>query len=85
MPCLNPKTILNPRYKEGGRLKRDIYCREYFGYDNCLLMRGDDGLLDYYPPDWCITVPCGRCAECRKSKRNQWAIRLLNEMGLSNN
>lgn len=80
MPCLHPKTILNPRYKEGGWKKRIIYCRDYFGFENSILQREPNGSLSWYPPDYYIQVPCGRCSECRKSKRNGWSIRLMKEI-----
>ena len=80
MPCLNPKQIINPRYKEGGYKKRLIYCRDYFGFDNSILMSDPlTGSLSWYPPDYYIKVPCGMCAECKRIKRNGWSIRILHE------
>ena len=80
MPCLRPKTIKNPRYKEGGWQKRQIYCRDYFGYNNSILKKEPDGSFSWYPPDYYISVPCGRCVECRRKSRNAWAFRLMTEV-----
>lgn len=60
-----------------------IYCRDYFGFDSCILsdrMDPNDNKLSWFPPDYYISVPCGKCAECRKNKRNGWVIRLLKEI-----
>lgn len=35
--------------------------------------------LDRLPPDYYLNVPCGKCSECRKSRRSGWAIRLIKE------
>lgn len=40
----------------------------------------DKPYYEYFPPDYLLKVPCGKCAECRKSKRLQWSIRLINEI-----
>lgn len=34
---------------------------------------------EYYPPDYELKVPCGKCAECQKNRRLQWSVRLLVE------
>jgi len=32
-----------------------------------------------------LTVPCGRCGNCRRARRNQWAFRLKQELKDSEN
>lgn len=42
-------------------------------------------LLDgVFPEDYYITIPCGKCPICRKTKANGWKFRLLQEVKYTN-
>lgn len=42
-------------------------------------------LLDgVFPEDYYITIPCGKCPICRKTKANGWKFRLLQEVNYTN-
>ena len=57
------------------------YCINVIGVEHCTLMQSnDDPYPRYYPPDYELQVPCGKCAGCLKSKRLGWSIRLLYEL-----
>ena len=76
MACLNPSTILNPRYKKLGLYGTNDYCEKVIGIRNSILT--DDYL--YKPPDYYIEIPCGTCFQCLKRKRLEWSFRLLQEI-----
>lgn len=81
MPCLKPISIKNPRYKDFDKLELSAYCRDKIGYDNCVYNSLDASLpIGFLPPDYYITVPCGRCVECLRTKRRSWAFRIMNEV-----
>lgn len=67
MACLCPITVINPRYRSL------VKCRDKHVHDVPSFDR--DGL----PEDFKLTVPCGKCCECRKSRGKQWRTRLLHE------
>lgn len=92
MPCLHPIKIRNKRYEKWDIVKLNNYCIEKIGVENCdIHLKGhryindwfeEDKTLpvyEYIPPDYYLYVPCGRCVECLKNKRQQWAVRLLIE------
>lgn len=64
MSCLFPSRIVNARYKRNGT----VPLVEALHYSNGEI-----------PPDYWITIPCGRCPECRRRYRSQWRLRLLLE------
>lgn len=94
MACLHPIKIKNRRYEKFDVLKLNNYCVKVIGVEHCIpSFRGRtisttedpfDGFsyhdcYTYLPPDFYIYVPCGRCVECKKTKRLQWAFRLITE------
>lgn len=74
--CLNPSTVLNPRYKKMLANEFANYTRDVVGYDNCIFLSN----VGFVPPDYYIDIPCGTCYHCLKNKRNYWISRLLVEM-----
>ncbi len=66
--CLNPYSMINPRYTSKARCKTNL--------DDFRSKIGDP---DAYPLDYYITVPCGLCAGCMKDKSRNWRVRLLME------
>lgn len=64
MSCLFPSRIINARYKRNGT----VPLAEALHYSNGEI-----------PPDYWLTIPCGRCPECRRKYRSQWRLRLLLE------
>lgn len=67
MPCERPITIVNPRYKglSRGLLRREAL--ERYGLD----------LAE--PPDYYLTVPCGKCHSCQKKRLQSFRLRLMYE------
>ena len=92
MPCLNPSSILNPRYKKFDTQTFLRWCRDVIGWENCIAIesfpivrkRGDDYVKDeaykLVPPDYYLQIPCGTCLYCLKRKRNEWSLRLQYEV-----
>lgn len=81
MACLNPISLVNPRYKKLSNEELRQYVRTNIGYSNVVWMQRDkDNPLLPMPPDYKIKVPCGKCAECKKKKRLEWSLRLIQEM-----
>lgn len=64
MSCLFPSRIVNARYKRNGSVPLA---------EALILSNGE------IPPDYWLTIPCGRCPECRRKYRSQWRLRLLLE------
>lgn len=83
MSCLRPITIINPRYRKllkTPKLFTD-YLSNTLGYEHCFFNSTDKTMpFGYLPIDYKITVPCGKCAECRKRKRLSWSHRLAVEV-----
>lgn len=67
MPCERPLTIVNPRYKG---LSEDELPRE-------ALERF--GLHIDKPPDYHLTIPCGKCCSCQKKRLQSYRLRLMYE------
>lgn len=67
MPCENPLTIVNPRYK--GLSFSDLREKTLSRF----------GLYLDKPPDYEITVPCGVCHSCRKKRLQNFRLRLMYE------
>lgn len=67
MPCERPLTIVNPRYK--GLTKVDLADKALSRY----------GLHLDEPPDYYITVPCGKCHSCQKKRLQNFRMRLMYE------
>lgn len=66
--CLNPITIVNPKYDRNthhGQIGLQLYT----------MATGD---LDF-PDDYIISVPCGKCIGCIRDKARSWRVRLLHE------
>lgn len=83
MSCLRPLTLPNPRYKKLLKTPKKFadYCRDTLGYEHCFFNSTDKSLPSgFVPIDYWITVPCGKCAECRKKKRLEWSHRLAVEV-----
>lgn len=66
MNCLYPILVRNPRISSDRFLKRV----QAFGSDFDTLVAGTPLF---------ISVPCGRCFECLRSRANEWRTRLLHE------
>ena len=66
--CIRPLTIVNPKYKT---LSGKAQYRADF-------IRGHTLPEDYY-----ISVPCGKCSDCIKSRSSQWRVRLYYEYKLN--
>jgi hypothetical protein len=72
MPCENPRRVRNPRYK--------------FNDEN--LIRPEVAqAMDFYssvgyrePPDKYLSVPCGKCSSCVRTRMLGYKIRLLSEL-----
>lgn len=92
MACLHPITIRNPRYRKLGKEGSREFVRKHARDDPRLQIYKGKVLIsewydedkyhyvyDYIIPDEYIQVPCGKCANCIKNKRQQWSIRLLIE------
>lgn len=87
MPCLHPITIKNKRYQKMTKAELQDYMINRIGLANCIAFQKNtysrNGVslphYQYYPPDYELKVPCGKCAECQKNKRLQWSIRLIVE------
>lgn len=78
MNCINPLTIVNPRFKkryfdDNGRLYNNDVVSDAF-LEKTLF-------LDMEHPDWYITVPCGHCRFCQKRIAREWRFRLFHEIG----
>lgn len=71
MACENPIVIPNPRYNDSNV----VYWREYFK---------DVYGMDFLP-DRSITIPCGKCFGCKRSRLNGYRLRLLYEFARSPN
>lgn len=65
MACEKPLVIKNPRYNEANI----DYWREYFK---------DIYNMDFLP-DRSISIPCGKCGSCLRSRMNSYRLRLLYE------
>lgn len=72
MPCENPRRIRNPRYK----LSDENFIRPEVVQ-----------ALDFYtslgypePPDKFLSVPCGKCSSCVRTRMLGFKIRLLSEL-----
>lgn len=82
MACLRPITIPNPRYKKLLKTPSKFfdYLKNTLGLEHCFYNETDKTLpFGLLPIDFKISVPCGKCAECRKSKRLAWSHRLAVE------
>lgn len=66
MACERPLSILNPRYKD--TFIREMWLKYY---------KENFGISEL--PDKYISVPCGKCYSCLRSKLNGWRIRLKSE------
>lgn len=60
-------------------LELSQYVEHVLGWDVCEY-RSDIRGSRLYPPDFYVDIPCGRCEACRKRKRGEWSVRLLNEI-----
>lgn len=83
MSCLRPLTIINPRYKKLLKTPKKFfeYLEFTLGYEHCFFNSSDKTMpYGWLPLDYKITVPCGKCAECRKEKRLSWSHRLAVEV-----
>lgn len=83
MACLKPITIINPRYRKLLKTPKKFfeYLRDTLGYEHCFYNSTDMTMpKGYLPIDYKISVPCGKCAECRKEKRLAWSHRLAVEV-----
>lgn len=62
-------------------LQLSRYCTEVIGIQHCTFTKfANDSYPRYYPPDYELSVPCGKCAQCLKNKRLGWSVRLLYEL-----
>lgn len=62
-------------------LQLSRYCIEVIGIQHCTFTKfANDSYPRYYPPDYQLSVPCGKCAQCLKTKRLGWSVRLLYEL-----
>lgn len=90
MACLHPIKIKNRRYEKFDAVKLNNYCIQKIGIENCICTLKGEVLIsnwyedakyrkvyNYIPPDYYLYVPCGKCAECQKTKRLQWSFRLI--------
>lgn len=67
MPCERPLEIINPRYKGMTRSELARVCLERYNL-----------ALDW-PPDYKLTVPCGKCHSCQKKRLQAFRLRLMYE------
>lgn len=73
MRCLKPLKIPNPRYNNSDKDDRYIKISEHeerIGHTG-----NDDDHIDQY-----IYVPCGKCANCNKTRASGWRLRLLAQL-----
>lgn len=78
---------MNRRYLKMNKKQLYNYCKYVIGFEDCIEVHNAFNDYSVYeaghrflPPDFYISVPCSRCAECRKSYRNGWAFRLITEV-----
>lgn len=77
--CLNPIRVKKPRRST----------RPYDGMDvpesSKMLLARALSLIDAHAcPDGYMYVPCGRCCECLRKRRNEWRTRLIHETQFGN-
>lgn len=65
MICLNPSRVVNPRYSSRAAGRLALF------------MATQD---DVFPDDYWLSVPCGRCFSCLKSRSSSWTLRLIHEV-----
>lgn len=60
------------------------YAAHTVGLEYCILCPDQIGkkvtVPYWHPPDFYLEVPCGKCSECRKKKRQGWSFRLIQEI-----
>nr|UCS96069.1 MAG: replication initiation protein [Microviridae sp.] len=65
--CLHPCRIINPHYdpkSKKGKINLEIF-RTFH--------------TEYYPINYWIDIPCGRCVGCQKDRARSWRVRLIHE------
>lgn len=73
MRCLRPLRIPNPRYKNSDKDDRYIKIVEH---EERIGHKGnDDDHIDQF-----LFVPCGKCANCNKTRASGWRLRLLAQL-----
>lgn len=83
MSCLNPRGIINPRYRKMTNTQIDEYVLENHIEDvSSIFTESKSGfhIPHFRPHDYYLQVPCGKCSECKRKYRLSWSIRLLKEI-----
>lgn len=73
MRCLKPLKIPNPRYKNSD--KDDRYIKIVEHEERIGHFGSDTDHIDQY-----LFVPCGKCANCNKTRASGWRLRLLAQL-----
>lgn len=68
MACERPKKIVNPRYKGLSKVEiQRVALEKYY-------------IVSDEPPDYYISVPCGRCQNCQKRRLQSYRFRIYHEL-----